>query len=150
LTPREQGYIYIQEFVPGNEFDTRVTVIGGRAFAFTRNVRPDDFRASGSGSISYDSRRIDMQCVQIAQRVTRRIGSQSCAFDFVRGVDGAQQILEVSYGYVASAVHACEGFWDERLEWHQGHVWPQDAILDDLLSSFPRGSSGLTNVEAKT
>ena len=52
----ERGYVYFQEFIPNNNFDTRVTVIGDRAFAFTRNVRPGDFRASGSGDIVYDSR----------------------------------------------------------------------------------------------
>ena len=29
--PRECGYIYFQEFLPNNEFDTRITVIGNRA-----------------------------------------------------------------------------------------------------------------------
>ena len=32
----EFDYAYFQEFLPGNEYDTRVTVIGGRAFGFLR------------------------------------------------------------------------------------------------------------------
>lgn len=47
-------YVYFQDFIPGNDFDTRVTIIGDRAFGFTRNVRPGDFRASGSGNVGYD------------------------------------------------------------------------------------------------
>ena len=131
--PRERGYLYVQRFLPGNTYDIRVTVIGGRAFAFTRNVRPGDFRASGSGSIDYDRGRIDLRCVEIAHRVTRAIGSQSCAFDFALDEGGQPLILEVSYGYQAKAVFDCPGYWDEQLGWHPGHGWPQDAILDDLL-----------------
>jgi len=131
--PPEVGYLYVQDYLPGNAFDTRVTVIGGRAFSFTRNVRPGDFRASGSGSIDYDRGRIDPRCLRIALDVTRRIRAQSCAFDFAFAEDGTPRVLEVSYGYKASAVHACEGYWDEGLDWHPGHCWPQDLIIQDLL-----------------
>src|SRR6185503_17089802 len=44
------GYILLQEFLSNNKFDTRVTVIGNRAFAYRRFNRPNDFRASGSGN----------------------------------------------------------------------------------------------------
>jgi glutathione synthase/RimK-type ligase-like ATP-grasp enzyme len=131
---REKGYIYFQDFIPDNDFDTRVTVIGDRAFGFTRNVRPGDFRASGSGDIVYDSHRIHQKCVEIAFDVTRKVGSQSMAFDFVSGENQQPLILEVSYSYNAKAVYSCPGHWDDKLNWHQGHVWPQDAILIDLLN----------------
>jgi glycosyltransferase involved in cell wall biosynthesis/glutathione synthase/RimK-type ligase-like ATP-grasp enzyme len=131
---REKGYVYFQDFIPYNGFDTRVTVIGERAFAFTRNVRPGDFRASGSGDIVYDSNRIQQKCVEIAFDVTRKVGSQSMAFDFVSGENQQPLILEVSYCYNAKAVYACPGHWDAKLNWHQGHIWPQDAILIDLLN----------------
>jgi glutathione synthase/RimK-type ligase-like ATP-grasp enzyme len=129
----ERGYIYFQDFAPGNEFDIRVTIIGDRAFGFTRNVRPHDFRASGSGDIAYDLARIPLECVRVAFDVTRKIGAQSLAFDFVLGARGEPMILEVSYCYQAEAVFRCEGHWDRQLNWHPGHVWPQDAILIDLL-----------------
>jgi glutathione synthase/RimK-type ligase-like ATP-grasp enzyme len=133
--PLERGYLYSQTFLPNNKFDVRVTVIGDRAFAFTRNVRPNDFRASGSGSISYDKSRIDPRCVQIAFEVTRSIRSQSCAFDFAFDRDGAPRILEVSYAYQAKAVHDCPGHWTSKLEWVEGNCWPQDAIMEDLLKA---------------
>jgi glutathione synthase/RimK-type ligase-like ATP-grasp enzyme len=136
LIGRERGYVYFQDFMPDNLFDTRVTVIGNRAFGFTRNVRPRDFRASGSGSIDYDLKRIDPQCVRIAFDTAARIGSQSTAFDFVRSAGGQPQIVEISYGYLASAVYNCVGHWDSDLRWHEGHVWPQDAILEDLLAEW--------------
>jgi glutathione synthase/RimK-type ligase-like ATP-grasp enzyme len=130
---RERGYLYLQEYFADNEYDTRVTVIGARAFAFTRNVRPGDFRASGSGSIDYGLERIDSRCLRVAFDVTRSIGAQSMAFDFARDNGGDPRILEVSFAYQAEAIHNCPGHWDESLAWHPGHMWPQDAILDDLL-----------------
>jgi glutathione synthase/RimK-type ligase-like ATP-grasp enzyme len=131
---RERGYVYFQDFIPDNRFDTRVTVIGKRAFAFTRNVRPRDFRASGSGDIVYDAQRIHPECVRIAFDVARKIGSQSMAFDFVMAANQQPMIVEASYCYDPVAVYRCPGHWDDRLHWHDGHVWPQDAILMDLLA----------------
>ena len=132
----ERGYAYFQDFMPDNEFDTRVTVIGDRVFAYTRNVRPGDFRASGSGDIVYDPKRVNQKCVEIAHAVTRKIGSQSMAFDFVFGEDQQPLILEVSYCYIAQLVYSCPGYWDIELNRHEGHVWPQDAILVDLLNGL--------------
>lgn len=132
----ERGYLYFQDFIPSNQFDTRITIIGNRAFGFTRNVRKDDFRASGSGSIDYDQRRINPKCIQIAFDVARKIGTQSLAFDFVIGLDGEPKITEVSYCYMAEAVYSCPGRWDAQLNWHEGHMWPQDAILIDLLNQL--------------
>ena len=50
----QRDYLLVQEFLPGNGFDTRITVIGNRAFGFRRFNRPDDFRASGSGRIDWN------------------------------------------------------------------------------------------------
>ena len=141
LLGRERGYIYFQEFVPGNTFDTRVTVIGNRAFAFTRNVSVNDFRASGSGSISYDLSRIDLECIRLAFQVSRSIGSQSAAFDFIRGNSGEPVILEVSYDYRPEAVHACPGYWDPDLNWREGQIWPEHAILQDLIARIDERAS---------
>ncbi len=135
---RERGYVYFQDFIPGNDFDTRVTVIGDRAFTYTRNVRPGDFRASGSGDVVYDTGRINRKCVEIAFDVTRKVGSQSMAFDFVLGEQQQPFILEVSYCYISHLVHSCPGYWDDRLNWYDGHIWPQDAILIDLLNDVDR------------
>jgi glutathione synthase/RimK-type ligase-like ATP-grasp enzyme len=135
---REKGYVYFQDFIPGNDFDTRVTIIGDRAFAYTRNVRPCDFRASGSGDVVYDTDRINRRCVEIAFDVTRKVGSQSMAFDFVLGEHQQPLVLEVSYAFIPQLVHSCPGYWDGRLTWYEGHVWPQDAILIDLLDEIDR------------
>jgi len=136
LMGSERGYVYFQDFVPGNRFDTRVTVVRGRAFAFTRDVRPGDFRASGSGLTNYSRERISSQCVAVAMETARRLGGQSHAFDLVTDEQGHVRVLEVSFGYVAPCVHACPGYWDNQLQWHEGHFWPQDLILSDLLEDL--------------
>lgn len=134
--PREKGYVYFQEFFAGNDHDTRVTVIGNRAFAFRRFTRPGDFRASGSGRISWDPESIDMQCIRIAFEASRCIGSQCMAFDFVYDPSGNPIILEVCYSFIPQAVYDCPGYWDSELNFQGGHVWPQDAIISDLIKSL--------------
>lgn len=136
LAGRENGYLYLQEFMPDNLFDTRITIIGNRAFGFTRNVRPNDFRASGSGRINYDLKRIDPRCVTIALDLARKLQAQSIAFDFLKDSAGEPRINEISYCYDAKAVYDCEGHWDDQLNWKAGHMWPQDAILIDLLTQL--------------
>ena len=130
---REKGYVYFQDFIPDNHTDTRVTIIGDRAFAFTRGVRPNDFRASGSGQIDYDMSKIDRRCVEIAFETVARLRTQSLAFDFVKEPSSRPKIVEISYCHLADAVYACPGHWDSSLAWHDGPMWSQDAILEDLF-----------------
>jgi glutathione synthase/RimK-type ligase-like ATP-grasp enzyme len=134
--PRQRGYAYFQEFLANNPFDTRITVIGDRAFGYVRMNRANDFRASGSGDPRYEPDRIDMRCVEIAFQVADRLGTQSLAFDFLFDSDRKPRIAEISYCYVAYMVNDCRGQWDHQLRWHEGHIWPQDAILEDLLTRF--------------
>jgi hypothetical protein len=140
--PRERGYIYFQEFMPDNSFDIRVTVIGSRAFAFTRDNRPGDFRASGSGRLCYDLGRIDRRCVEIAFRVAQSLRSQSLAFDFLFNASREPVIGEISYCYMAKAVYDCPGHWDTNLTWHEGHLWPQDVILEDVMAKIQAQAAG--------
>jgi hypothetical protein len=134
-----KNYAYFQEFLPGNDHDIRITVIGGRAFGFIRYNRDNDFRASGSGKISYDLAKIPLEAVRVAHQISQRQGFQSMAYDFLYDKEGAVAIGEISYGYMDSAVHACPGHWDRDLNWHEGHVWPQDAHVDDFLDYVRTG-----------
>ena len=134
----ERGYVMFQQFIPENTTDTRITVIGDRAFGFRRHVRNNDFRASGSGSVCYDHTRIESDCVKIAFTVADALNAQSVAMDFVRDHTGRPYLLEISYGYVPEPVQKTGGFWDRQLEWHEGDFRPEDLILDDLLASIAR------------
>jgi glutathione synthase/RimK-type ligase-like ATP-grasp enzyme len=131
----QRGYVLLQEFLAGNAFDTRITVIGRRAFGFRRFNRPDDFRASGSGQIDWDPNGIDLDAVALAFRVARALGTQSLAVDVLRRRDDSLVVNEISYYYEGWAVHECPGQWTPELEWRDGHVAPEDAIFDDFTGS---------------
>ncbi len=137
--PRERQYVYFQEYMGGNACDTRVTVIGDRAFAFQRGNRPGDFRASGSGCIDYSPESVDPDMVKEAFRVARGVGSQSLALDFVYDSQHRPALLEISYCFVPGAVQACPGYWDESLTWHAGQVYAEDAILEGILKQLENG-----------
>ena len=117
---KEIGYAYFQDFIPNNMFDVRVCVVGDKAFALKRYTRDNDFRASGSGNISYSKAEIDERCVEISFKVAKRLATQSIALDFVFDKDNAPLIVEISYGYAVAAYDACEGYWTDDMQWHEG------------------------------
>ena len=139
----ERGYVYFQDFISGNTCDIRVTVIGERAFTFRRTNRPGDFRASGSGAIQYcsDPAGVDRRAVEIAFQMAGRLQSPSMAFDFLASPTGEPLVVEMSYAYQADAVAACPGHFDRNMVWSDGHVRPEDAMVDDLLGALGRDSS---------
>lgn len=128
-----KNYVLFQKFLPRNDCDTRVTVIGERAFAFRRLVRDNDFRASGSGRIDYDRDKIDPKCLELAFAVSRQMGFQSMAYDFLVNEAGDPEFCEISYAYVSRAVRDCPGYWDPELNWRQGNFWPEHLHLVDAL-----------------
>jgi len=130
---RERNYVYFQEYLPDNLNDTRVTIIGNRAFPVKRLNRKNDFRASGSGILDFEN--IDLNMINIGFDVSRKCNLQSAGFDFLYK-DGKPVIIELSYTYPAYSVHICPGYWDKDLNWHEGHIWPQDAIIEDLVSEL--------------
>jgi glutathione synthase/RimK-type ligase-like ATP-grasp enzyme len=117
---RERGYIYFQEFIPDNDFDIRVVVIDGKAFAIKRMVREGDFRASGSGSILYEKKHFDDETIRLAFEVAGKIKSRCMAVDFVYSEDGSPRVVEVSYGFVKEAYYDCAGYWTTDMTWHEG------------------------------
>jgi len=127
----EHGYAYFQEFLPGNDFDTRITVIGDRAFGFRRMNRPNDFRASGSGRLSYDPELVDKRCVEIAFEMSKAGNFQSMAYDFLYKNE-KPVICEISYTFVNHAVFNCPGHWNSNMNWIEGHVWPEEAQVEDF------------------
>ena len=141
----QRGYLLVQEFLPGNDHDTRVTVIGNRAFGFRRMNRPGDFRASGSGRIDFDPEKVDPEIVRLAFRAQRKLRCQSLAIDGMYH-QGRPVIVEISYYYEGWALAECPGHWELRgspedghLDWVPGKVRPDDAILEDFLAALDRG-----------
>lgn len=132
----EKGYAYFQDFIPHNDFDIRVIVIDGKAFAIKRLVREDDFRASGSGSIVYGKSEIDLRCVKIAFDISDKLDSQCLAYDFIFDKDNEPLIVEISYGFSIDAYDKCPGYWDEKLCWNEECFNPQHWIIGKLINGI--------------
>lgn len=129
----QKDAILFQKYLPNNNFDTRVTVIGNKAFAFRRFVRSNDFRASGSGNFNMDPDKIDPRCLEIAFSISKKLNFNTMAYDFIYDEDKTPFINEISYCFVDWVVHSCPGFWDENLLWQSGQNWPQYYQLADFL-----------------
>lgn len=130
---KHKNYAYFQKYLPGNDHDTRVTVIGERAFAFRRLTRKNDFRASGSGMIDYNKETIDPRCLELAFSTSKKFQFQCMAYDFLYNESGQPEICEISYTFVPKAVYDCGGYWDLELNYHEGSLWPEYCQLVDLL-----------------
>jgi len=127
---------YVQEFIPGNDKDLRITAIGNRyAFGFWRRNRPDDFRASGSGVIDYELP-IPEAAVRYCLELNRRLSFDSMAYDIVFQT-GGMVVLEMSYSYVDSAIHDCSGYYTLQdggeLRFQQKQAWPQELWVEWAL-----------------
>ena len=135
---REKGYIYFQDFIPNLEYDTRITVIGNKAFTIRRYCRKNDFRASGSGAKAYDPELFEKEAIQIAFDVIRKLNAQCLAFDFVK--DGTEwKIIEISYGFVMGKTqNDCPGYWDDNLNWINKLENPQHLIIEEFLGELKR------------
>ena len=130
--PIQKNYAYFQDFIPNNDYDIRVIVIGKRAFALKRIVREGDFRASGSGRIVYDPNQIPLECIHVAFDVTRKINSQCAGYDFIFE-EGGPKIIEVTYAFAMHAYRDCHGYWDEDLQWHDGNFICEWFMIEDFL-----------------
>jgi glutathione synthase/RimK-type ligase-like ATP-grasp enzyme len=128
-----RNYVYFQKYLPGNNFDTRITIIGKRAFMARRFNRKDDFRASGSGNADFDQKEIDLRCIKIAYEISKHMDFQMMSYDFLYDENKQPLVSEVSYTSPDWTVWSCPGYWDDNLLFHAGHYWPQYCILSDML-----------------
>jgi glutathione synthase/RimK-type ligase-like ATP-grasp enzyme len=135
LTPREKGYVYFQDFIPDNKYDTRLVVIGNRCFGIRRYNRDNDFRASGSGKFYYDTELIDNKCIKLAFELSKKLKTQCMAFDFLYH-KGEYKVVEMCYAFPREVFYKCPGYWDENLNWHDDDVIPQYYMIEDFISSL--------------
>ena len=133
----EKGYVYFQNFIPNNNSDIRVVVVGDKAFALKRLTRKGDFRASGSGNTIYRKEEIDERCVKIAFEVNEKLKAQSIAYDFVFDKENNPLIVEISFGYSAPAYDHCEGYWTVDMQWHAGENFDFCGwMVEDLMHNI--------------
>lgn len=128
--PREKSYVYIQEFIPNDGFDMKIVVVGDKCSGFCRPIRSHDFRASGGGETYIDKSRLTRQVIDSAFDAAKRLGLRCVGFDYV--VDnrtGEGKIVEMSYGFLSSALTAVKGYFDPDYNWHDEPVIVEDEIL---------------------
>ncbi|MCK6611989.1 MAG: hypothetical protein L6Q78_13225 [Bacteroidia bacterium] len=130
--------IYFQDFIPNNDSDIRVIVVGNKAFAIKRMVRSNDFRASGSGNILYDIKLFNESLIKSSFEYSKSLGAQAVAFDYVFQ-DGKAQIVEISYGFAIQGYDQCEGYWDENLNFFPGSFDSTKWIIDDIINELKIG-----------
>lgn len=129
---KDKGYIYFQNFIPGNSYDIRLIVIGNRCFGIKRHCRKNDFRASGSGIVEFDPQLIDLEIVNMAFEIARKLSTQSLALDFIKE-NNTPVITEISYCFTREVFEMCPGYWDRDLMWHKKNVLAQRFMIEDFI-----------------
>ncbi|WP_262250020.1 ATP-grasp domain-containing protein [Parapedobacter soli] len=127
----EKGYAYFQEFIPNNDYDIRLIVIGDKAYGMKRMNRKNDFRASGSANFVYDP--IPPRVLKIAFETSEKLKLQSVAFDFVYDEERNPLIVEISYCFGTKGSSKCPGYWDKDLNWYEGQFDPQGWMVENLI-----------------
>lgn len=139
----QYGYFYAQEFLPDNGFEVSTIVIGNRAFACRRFIRPDDFRTRGStGGMDWDPKMIGEDAIRLAYRVAHTLEAQTVAVDILhRGPESV--VVELTVNYASWVVRACPGHWileglpeSGKLTWVNGSLRAGDAIFEDFLAEI--------------
>jgi len=141
MLPREKGYVYFQEFIPNNDFDIRVNVIGDKCFATRRFVRKNDFRASGSGNFDRSPDKIDKAILKTAFEISERINAQALALDLITD-NGRCKVIEISYGFPVIASDGNPGYWDKELNWHEGLFKSQYWMIENFLQEIKHNKTG--------
>jgi glutathione synthase/RimK-type ligase-like ATP-grasp enzyme len=135
ISGRDRGYVYFQKFIPDNDHDIRVIVIGNKAFAIKRIIRKNDFRASGSGNILYEKEHFSDEIINLSFDIAEKLKSQCIAFDFVFD-NGHPLIVEISYGFSPEGYDPCTGYWDRQIKWHKGkfdpYGWMVEGVIKDI------------------
>lgn len=129
---KDRGYIYFQDFIPGNTYDIRVTYVNQKCFALRRKVRQGDFRASGGGMIEYNMLKIPEKALRIAFNVATGLRLQTAAFDFVT-LNGEPKIVEISYGFGYDADQFNHGYWDKDLNYYPGTFDPYGWMVEKVI-----------------
>ncbi len=133
---KQKGYIYFQDFIPNNHYDTRLVVIGNRCFGCRRYCRKNDFRASGSGLCKFEPELVDKNCIQSAFEIAEKLEIQSVAFDFVM-LENKPQIVEISYCFpMEGASDCCIGYWDRDLNWYDSSLNLQYFMIEDFIKDL--------------
>lgn len=136
----QQGYVYLQELIPGKPRDTRIIVIGDYLWGYHREVLSNDFRASGMGGIIKTG--LPSEALELAWRTKEELGLHCVAVDMVRTAEGGYLVIEASPfiqvdtpeqlvidGRPGYLVRHNEGSY----AFVEGRYWIQEFMLADFL-----------------
>ena len=139
LTPRERGYVLMQRFYPGNDGDTRVTILGDRAFVYRRRNRPGDFRASGSGRLDYVDPLEHGAEVELAFRLAGALQASFLAVDMIRDERKEPIVVEYCPGFILSLIEGCRGYVTREGRAVPGTFRAADLMAQDIRAAIERG-----------
>jgi glutathione synthase/RimK-type ligase-like ATP-grasp enzyme len=135
----EKSYVYFQEFIPNEGFDYRIEIAGDYCIACIRNVRKNDFRASGGHAGSFDKKYIKQDVLDFAFQICDAIKSQSCALDLVRHKDtGELYLIENSYCYGLWEDEFQHGYWDRHGNFYDEEFDSRDWIIESVIAAVQR------------
>lgn len=132
---REKGYVLFQEFIPNQENDIRIQVVGNRCYGMMRKVRENDFRASGSGIIDFDGSKISKDLIKKSFEIANELKLQTVAFDFLLA-EKEYQLIEVCYCWGIAKGELDAGYWDSDLNWHNGTINPFAWMVEDVVNTL--------------
>lgn len=134
MMPIEKGYCYFQEFIPNDGYDLKVVVIGNKMTFCARNVRKNDFRASGGGTCYYDRNLLTDHVIDSAFETAKELGMDCVGFDYV--VDrrtGRGKIIEMCYGFDYVVQKELGAYVDTNHKWHEEPVVIPDEIIKIIV-----------------
>ncbi len=133
MIPHEKGYCYFQEFIENAGYDLKVVVIRDKITFCARNVRKNDFRASGGGNVYYDRSLLTDDIIDTAFKTARDLKLDCVGFDFVINKNtGLGTIIEMCYGFDYETQKELGAYVDENHVWHEEPVCAPDEMIDLL------------------
>lgn len=117
--PNQQGYMYLQEFLPDNEYTLRVNIVGNQVAVWKRYNYPDKPVAQTGNAEAVNPLDYPNE-VEFAREVAFDIGSKWCALDILTH-EGEFYCLETSLGWpwpgVGGGVFAPSGAaWEDMFD----------------------------------
>jgi glutathione synthase/RimK-type ligase-like ATP-grasp enzyme len=132
---RDRGYVFFQDFIDNINYDTRLIVIGEKAYGLIRLNRRKDFRASGSGDFVFNHNQINVKCVELAFKISESLHFNCMSYDFLIN-NNEPLIVEISYAFGTKGSSNCNGYWNRSLKWNEsdfrGEEWMVDYIVEQI------------------
>ena len=131
----EKGYIYLQEFIPNENFDLKVVVVGDKLSFIGRNIRKGEFRASGGGDLFFDSSLISKNIIESAFNTSDSLGFKCMGYDYVVNKNnGKGIIIEMSYGFSHQALIQAGGYFNREGRWFDEPLNAPKELLKNILA----------------